>query len=111
VPISDTLRAGARKLIADYLNKAYEGSITQDQTCYISPLSSVCNDLWIFWETGRKILFFSAAAVLILTALDSRCGRDLLWEGNHEAGEGQEGGPWRAEVLLSGGGQKVFPPF
>jgi hypothetical protein len=51
------------------------------------------------------------AAVLILTALDSRCGRDLLWEGNHEAGEGQEGGPWRAEVLLSGGWQKVLTPF
>jgi hypothetical protein len=60
VPISDTLRACARKLIADYLNKTYEGSLTQDQICYISPLSSVCNDLWIFWETGRKILFFSA---------------------------------------------------
>jgi transposase len=50
-------------------------------------------------------------AVLILTALDSRCGRDLLWEGNHEAGEGQECGPWRAEVLLSGGWQKVLTPF
>ena len=51
------------------------------------------------------------AAVLILTVLDSRCGRDLLWEGNHEAGEGPEGGPWRAEVLLSGGWQKVFTRF
>ena len=59
-PLSDTLRTAARKLIADYLNKAYEGSLTQDQICYISPLSAVCNDLWVFWETGRKILFFSA---------------------------------------------------
>ena len=60
VPISDTLRAAARKLIADYLNQTHEGSFTQDQICYISPLSSVCNDLWIFWETERKVLFFSA---------------------------------------------------
>ena len=60
MPISDTLRACARKLMADYLNKAHEGPLTQDQTFYISPLSGVCNELWVFWETGRKILFFSA---------------------------------------------------
>ena len=60
VPISDSLRACTRKLIADYLNKAYPERLTQDQICYISPLSSVCNEVWVFWETGRKILFFSA---------------------------------------------------
>jgi hypothetical protein len=60
VPISDSLRESARKLIADYLNNAYPDSFNVDQIGYISPLSSVSNELWFFWETGRKILFFSA---------------------------------------------------
>jgi hypothetical protein len=60
VPISETLRASARQLIADYLNKAHPEPFSQDQTFYISPLSSVCNEIWVFWETGRKVMLFTA---------------------------------------------------
>jgi hypothetical protein len=60
VLVSESLRAAARKLVADYLNKTYPEPFTVDQVGYLSPLSSVSNELWFFWETGRKVLFFSA---------------------------------------------------
>jgi hypothetical protein len=60
VPISDTLRESARRLIADYLNKSHPEPFAEDQTFYISPLSSVCNEVWVFWETGRKLMLFTA---------------------------------------------------
>lgn len=60
VPISDSLRQTARKLLADYLDHAYPEPFNVDQVGYIGPLSSVSNELWVFWETGRKALQFSA---------------------------------------------------
>ena len=60
VPMNDTLRAAARKLVADYLDKAHPAPFTEDQVLYVAPVSTVCNDLWAFWETGRKIMLFSA---------------------------------------------------
>jgi hypothetical protein len=60
VPVSDTLRAAARKLIFEYLNKAHPAPFTEDQVFHVAPVSAVCNDLWAFWETGRKIMLFSA---------------------------------------------------
>ena len=59
-PMSDNLRAAARKLIADYLNKAHPEPFTEDQILHLAPVSPVCNDFWAFWETGRKIMLFSA---------------------------------------------------
>ena len=60
VPMSDSLRTAARKLVLDYLYKAHPAPFTEDQIFYVAPVSSVCNDLWAFWETGRKIMLFSA---------------------------------------------------
>jgi hypothetical protein len=60
VLLSETLRASARKLIADYLAKAHPEPFSQDQTFYISPLSGVCSEIWVFWETGRKVMLFTA---------------------------------------------------
>jgi hypothetical protein len=60
VLMSDNLRTATRKLIADYLNKAHPAPFTEDQVCYVAPVSTVCNDLWAFWETGRKLMLFSA---------------------------------------------------
>jgi hypothetical protein len=60
VPMSDNLRTVARKLVLDYLYKAHPAPFTEDQIFYVAPVSSVCNDLWAFWETGRKIMLFSA---------------------------------------------------
>jgi len=60
VPVSDTLRTVARKLVVEYLSKAHPAPFTEDQVLYLAPLSTVCNDLWAFWETGRKIMLFSA---------------------------------------------------
>ncbi len=60
VAVSDNLRIAARKLIADYLRKAHPAPFTEDQILYLSPLSPVCNDVWVLWESDRKILLFSA---------------------------------------------------
>ena len=64
VPISDNLRAAMRKRIFQQLNKTHPGPFTEDQVIYTAPLSTACNDLWVFWETGRKIMLFSADADL-----------------------------------------------
>ena len=60
VPANQELRTAARKLIAEYLNRVHPSPFTEDQVLYIASLSTVSNDLWAFWETGRKILLFSA---------------------------------------------------
>ena len=60
VPISDALRTQARNLIAAYLAKAHPAPFTEAQTFYVSPMSSVCNEVWVFWETGRKVMLFAA---------------------------------------------------
>ncbi len=60
MPMSENLRTAARKLVFDYLYKAHPAPFTEDQILYVAPVSSVCNDLWAFWETGRKIMLFSA---------------------------------------------------
>jgi hypothetical protein len=60
LPLSDTLRTAARKLIFEYLGKVHPSPFTEDQVLYVAPVSAVCNDLWAFWETGRKIMLFSA---------------------------------------------------
>jgi len=60
VPMSDSLRTAARKLVVDYLNKTHPAPFTEDQILYVAPVSSVCNDVWAFWETGRKVMLFSA---------------------------------------------------
>jgi len=60
LPLSDTLRTAAWKLIFEYLDKAHPAPFTEDQVLYVAPVSSVCNDLWAVWESGRKIMLFSA---------------------------------------------------
>jgi hypothetical protein len=60
IPVSDSLRQSARNLLADYLKRTHPEPFTEDQIGYLSPLSSVSNELWFFWETGRKLLLFSA---------------------------------------------------
>jgi hypothetical protein len=60
VALNENLRLTARKLIAEYLSKAHPAPFTEDQVLHIAPISPVCNDLWTFWETGRKIMLFSA---------------------------------------------------
>jgi hypothetical protein len=60
VPMSESLRTAARKLVFDYLYKAHPAPFTEDQIFYVAPVSSVCNDLWAFWETDRKLMLFSA---------------------------------------------------
>jgi hypothetical protein len=60
VPMTETLRTATRKLIVEYLNKTHPEAFTEDQILYVAPVSPVCNDLWAFWETGRKLMLFSA---------------------------------------------------
>jgi hypothetical protein len=60
VVLNDNLRSAARKLIVEYLNKAHPDPFIEDQVLHLAPISPVCNDFWAFWETGRKIMLFSA---------------------------------------------------
>ena len=57
--IDDNLRTAARKLVLEYLNKAHPAPFAEDQVFYVAPVSPVCNEVWVFWETGRKLLLFS----------------------------------------------------
>jgi len=58
--LSNNLRTAARKLFVEYLNRTHPDPFTEDQIFYIAPVSTVCNDVWGFWETGRKLMLFSA---------------------------------------------------
>jgi len=60
VLVNENLRTTARKLITEHLRKAHPAPFTEDQVLHVAPVSPVCNDLWAFWETGRKIMLFSA---------------------------------------------------
>jgi len=60
VAVSDNLLTAARKLITDYLRKAHADPFTEEQILYVAPISPVCNDVWVLWESGRKIMLFSA---------------------------------------------------
>jgi hypothetical protein len=60
VPMSESLRTAARQLIAAYLDKVHPAPFTENQVLYVAPVSKVCNDLWAFWETDRKVMLFSA---------------------------------------------------
>ena len=57
--INDNLRTAARKLVVEYLNKEHPAPFAEDQIFYVAPVSPVCNGVWVFWETGRKLLLFS----------------------------------------------------
>jgi hypothetical protein len=46
--------------MTDHLKKAHPAPFTEDQIAYLAPISPVCNDVWVLWETGRKIIHFSA---------------------------------------------------
>lgn len=60
LPVSESVRTAARRLVVDYLNRVHPEPFREDQVYYVAPLSAVSNDLWVFWETGRKLLLFSA---------------------------------------------------
>lgn len=60
VPLSSNLRTAARKLVVEYLNRTHPDPFTEDQIFFIAPVSAVCNDVRVFWETGRKLMLFSA---------------------------------------------------
>jgi hypothetical protein len=60
MPMSENLRTASRKLVFEYLAKAHPAPFTEEQILYVAPVSSVCNDLWAFWESDRKIMLFTA---------------------------------------------------
>lgn len=59
-PIANRVRQAGRDLIIGFLAKEHPGEFMEAQTFHIAPVSSVCNDCWVFWETGRKVMMFSA---------------------------------------------------
>ena len=35
-------------------------ALTQEQVVHVAPLSPVANDIWVFWEAGRKLFYFAS---------------------------------------------------
>ena len=59
-PVAEPVRQAIRGFVASYLSRAHPGGFTEKQIFYAAPSSPVCNDIWVFWETGRKVMLFSA---------------------------------------------------
>jgi hypothetical protein len=55
----ERLRTAARTELTRELKKLTNAPTT-DQTVYLSPLSPVANDLWVFWENGRMLFHFAS---------------------------------------------------
>jgi hypothetical protein len=70
VTVSDNVRAAGRKLITDYLKTTHPAAFTEDQILYLSPMSPVCNDVWVSGRATRIILFRQTwiSANLVYTA-------------------------------------------
>jgi hypothetical protein len=56
---SEAVRTKARQLMAAYLKKEHPEPFTEEQVLYRSQLSPVCNEVWVFWENGRRVRLFS----------------------------------------------------
>jgi hypothetical protein len=55
----ERLRQALRKeLIKD--GAASTNAALAEQVVYLSPLSPVANEIWVYWETGRKLLHFAS---------------------------------------------------
>ncbi len=50
------LRERMRKALRGHMG----GVVSGPQTFYVAPLSPVANDLWVFWESGGKLIRFSS---------------------------------------------------
>jgi len=51
------MRQAFREKFGSQIPADYRG---MRQTVYVAPLSPVANSLWVYWETGRKIIRFSS---------------------------------------------------
>lgn len=49
-----------RKTLRAQTAEAGQTAPTAPQTFYVAPISPVANDLWVFWESGGKIIRFSS---------------------------------------------------
>jgi hypothetical protein len=58
---SEVLDTRIRDLVNRFLRKHQPPSIGRLQTFFVSGISPVCNELWIFWQNEGKILHFSSA--------------------------------------------------
>ena len=60
-PPSDEIMKKLRKSLAALVKIESKSASDTAQTFYIGPLSKFSNDIWIFWETGKKLVLFSSA--------------------------------------------------
>ena len=55
----ERLRQALRKeLIQESL--VFANTVPAEQVAHLSPLSPVANEIWVYWETGRKLLHFAS---------------------------------------------------
>lgn len=62
------LRVRLGEALREHLKGDAPAFDTEPQMFHIAPLSPVSNDLWVFWENGRRLFRFSADADLADTA-------------------------------------------
>ncbi len=58
--LQERLRAAVRKAMGEPPADVEEGPAV----VYLAPLSPVCNDLWVYWQNGHRIIRFSSDADL-----------------------------------------------
>jgi hypothetical protein len=62
------MRERMRRALREQLNATGIVGRAEAQTYYIAPISRVSNDLWVFWESGGKIIRFSSDTDLLSKA-------------------------------------------
>ncbi len=53
-------RVRIREAILRYVAHHVTDQVTEPQVAFIAPLSPVANDVWIFWENGRRVFHVTA---------------------------------------------------
>ncbi len=56
----EALRAASRTHLLEYYQERGEEPPSGQQRVFLSPISPVSNEIWIFWETGGKLLRLSS---------------------------------------------------
>jgi hypothetical protein len=54
------LRQRIRTSIIRYVGQHITNEVSEPQVAYLAPVSPVANDVWVFWENGRRIFHVSA---------------------------------------------------
>lgn len=58
--LMDRLRLALRKQLAEEISRMSEQNKAKTQIVHVAPLSPVANEVWAYWETGRRLIRFAS---------------------------------------------------